>query len=425
MGEQDLLGRPVAHALRATLTRADVLGRHDQQECPSMTKLEEMYGLDSVKAALKSLLDIVRKDAEREWNEEPSWADSLVLNRVFLGNPGTGKTTVATLYGGVLKSMGLLSKGDEKVIVVSPSDLIGKAVGETAQKTKEVIDKARGKVLVIDEAYGLHGGSASYGHEAIAELVARVQGTPGSDQCVIMTGYERQMTEMFENSNDGLKRRFQAQNPVRFEDFADDVLVNMLRGKCRERKIGFRYQVQLDAALYFGRQRLLPAFGNAGLVDTMFAEALVRLQRDNTTDLQSQHLMDPVPQKADIKAILSGVVGCEPVFEQLRSIFNAVQHYRDTNPQASIAEIRQELKLNFLFVGRPGTGKTTVAKLMARCFMELGLLGDDKLVDKKGSDMTGQYVGSSEVLTQKILDEAQGRVLFIDEAYVFVPSFFL
>ena len=416
VGKQQLLCQTVTSA--TTLTRADVFGTPDAKDCSAMTALNRLYGLESVKTSLKSLMSIVREDADREWKEEPSWADDLVLNRVFLGNPGTGKTTVAKLYGGVLKSMGLLSKGDEGVVVVSPSDLIGATVGSTAQKTKEVVNKARGKVLVIDEAYGLYGGSASYGHEAIDELVASVQGEPGSDQCVIMTGYERPMTEMFENSNVGLKRRFQAQDPVRFEDFDDKVLVKLMKDKCKERKIGLPFKVCQDLKLHFGRQRLLPAFGNAGLVNTMLSEALVKLRRDRKTTLESKHLMARVPKKAEIEEILSGVVGCEPVFQQLRAIMNNVTRIRRTNPQASLSEIRQEVKLNYLFVGRPGTGKTTVAKLMARCFMELNLLGDDTLVDKTGSDLTSQYVGGTKPLTLKILDEAQGRVLFIDEAYV-------
>ena len=96
---------------------------------------------------------------ELEEQEKP--IREVTLNRIFLGNPGTGKTTVAKHYGNILKTLGMLSKGD--VIIKNPHDFVGQVIGESEAKTKKILDNAKGSVLVIDEAYGLHpGGSKGY-----------------------------------------------------------------------------------------------------------------------------------------------------------------------------------------------------------------------------------------------------------------------
>lgn len=126
---------------------------------------------------------------------------------MFLGNPGTGKTTVAKLYARMLKELGLISKGD--LMVVKPADFIGAVVGESEKKTKAILEAARGKVLFVDEAYGLYSSaSASLGSggtsapsdpfraAVIDTLVAEVQGTPGEDIALLMAGYRKEMLSM-------------------------------------------------------------------------------------------------------------------------------------------------------------------------------------------------------------------------------------
>ncbi len=114
-----------------------------------------------------------------------------------------GKTTVAKLYGRILKAAGFLSDGAWEL--KQPSDLIGSHVGETAQRTARLIQRCRGKVLIIDEAYALN---SHYGHEAIDTLVGMVHGAPGEDIAIVMVGYEKQIKKMFREVNAGLTRRF-------------------------------------------------------------------------------------------------------------------------------------------------------------------------------------------------------------------------
>ncbi|KAH1912739.1 hypothetical protein KXV48_001106, partial [Aspergillus fumigatus] len=137
------------------------------------------------------------------------------LNRVFLGSPGTGKTTVAKLYGQILVDIGMLSNGE--VVVKNPSDFVGSVIGESEKNTKGILASTLGKVLVIDEAYGLFAGGTSDGTGAKSDpyrsavvdtIVAEVQSTAGEDRCVLLLGYREQMQQMFQNVNPGLSRRF-------------------------------------------------------------------------------------------------------------------------------------------------------------------------------------------------------------------------
>lgn len=141
--QEDLLGgAPTASRLRQTAT---------------YQKLRGLEGLQPVKDQVEQLITLVDRNWHRELREEPPL--EVVLNRVFLGNPGTGKTTVAALYGKLLGEMGLLSKGD--VVLKNPSDFVGDVLGSSEKATRAILKSAEGCVLVIDEAYSLYSGGSS------------------------------------------------------------------------------------------------------------------------------------------------------------------------------------------------------------------------------------------------------------------------
>ena len=126
----------------------------------------------------------------------------MALNRLFLGNPGTGKTTVAKIYGRILKALGFLSDGE--VMFRTASDFVGAAVGQSQSRTRVIVAQAQGKVLVIDEAYNLN--DDMYGKQALDTIVERVSGAPGEDVAVLMIGYRREMEAMLREQNPGLAR---------------------------------------------------------------------------------------------------------------------------------------------------------------------------------------------------------------------------
>ena len=195
-----------------------------QQEAPPENiddlkkELHEYIGLSEVKKEVESLINLVSIQKLRKENDLP--CEDLSLHMVFSGNPGTGKTMVARLMARIYRSLGILSKG--QLVEVDRSGLVAGYVGQTALKTSEVIQKALGGVLFIDEAYALttHG-SNDYGQEAVDTLLKAME-DHRDDLVVIVAGYIELMEE-FVHSNPGLESRFN-----RFLDFPDYTVEEML-----------------------------------------------------------------------------------------------------------------------------------------------------------------------------------------------------
>jgi hypothetical protein len=205
-------------------TQDDILGprpsAHLLDSCPAWATLNGMTGLASVKAKVLALVEGLQVNYDLELQNRNIRPVS--LNQVFLGNPGTGKTTVAKLYGAILKHMSFLSKGE--VHEKTSSSFIGSALGQSEQKTMAILSESEGGILLIDEAYdlnpagggsgqqggGLGGGGDPYRTAVINTLVANVHNQPGDDRCVILMGYTKEMEELMDNVNPGFRRRFGA-----------------------------------------------------------------------------------------------------------------------------------------------------------------------------------------------------------------------
>jgi SpoVK/Ycf46/Vps4 family AAA+-type ATPase len=206
LGTMRLHKKPVSERDYKLLLAVDSVGvRPDFSRSPIMRELETMVGLNKVKEQFRNLMMMATQNFDREMRGEKP--NLISLHRVFYGNPGTGKTTVARLYGALLKELGYLSKGD--FISVTPADLTGDAEGGAATNTKAVLDKAKGKVLLIDEAYILDPKRKNniYGGNVLDTMVEKLDGDAGSDCAVILAGYRQEMFDMLEN-NPGLRRRF-------------------------------------------------------------------------------------------------------------------------------------------------------------------------------------------------------------------------
>lgn len=181
-------------------------------------ELSEYIGLDTVKKEVESLINLVTVQNLRKENDLP--VNDLSLHMVFSGNPGTGKTMIARLMSRIYKSLGLLSKGH--LVEVDRSGLVAGFVGQTAIKTSEMIQKALGGVLFIDEAYSLtNRGGNDYGQEAVDTLLKAME-DHRDDLIVIVAGYIELMEE-FVHSNPGLESRFN-----RFLHFPDYTVSEML-----------------------------------------------------------------------------------------------------------------------------------------------------------------------------------------------------
>ncbi|NGQ96364.1 AAA family ATPase [Brevibacillus sp. SYP-B805] len=181
-------------------------------------ELERMIGLQDAKKMMYEIYALLRVNLERE--KHGLKTEKQVLHMVFKGNPGTGKTTVARIVGRIFKEMGILSKGH--LIEVERADLVGEFIGHTAQKTRELIKKAMGGVLFIDEAYSLaRGGEKDFGKEAIDCLTKAMEDNKNEFVC-ILAGYTHEM-EDFLSINPGLPSRFPIH--IHFDDYSIEELL--------------------------------------------------------------------------------------------------------------------------------------------------------------------------------------------------------
>jgi Cdc6-like AAA superfamily ATPase len=345
------------------LTKEDLIGPEPSsvlKNNAAWAKLQKLIGLEAVKTAVQVLLDGIQFNYQRELDEKQLVQYS--LNRCFIGSPGTGKTSVAKLFGRILADIGLLSDGE--VVVKNPADFVGSVLGGSEANTKAILASTVGKVLIIDEAYmlagGLSGNSDPYKTAVIDTIVAEVQSTPGEDRCVLLLGYKDQMEEMFRDVNPGLARRFPLESAFVFEDFNDEDLRRILDLKLKD--IGFEAtdQAKNIAMEVLSRARNRPNFGNAGEVDIILDRAKALHQKHlsagkkKSWDTFEAIDFDPdfdrgTRAATNLPKLFQDVVGCDNLIKQF-------QGYQKTaaNMKALGMDPREQIPFNFLFKGPPG-----------------------------------------------------------------------
>lgn len=232
-------------------------------------KLEKMIGLKPVKKNIAEISAYAIIQTRR--SQQSLKADPTAMHMVFRGNPGTGKTSVARLLGGIFKEIGILPKGH--LLEVERADLVGEYIGHTAQKTREVLKKASGGILFIDEAYTLaQGGSKDFGQEAIATLVKAME-DQRHDLIVILAGYCLEM-DAFMLSNPGLRSRFALQ--INFPDYESEELFNIALQMYNERdyELSSRCRWKLKCVLDDFVKNQHPHSGNARYVRNLVEKSI-------------------------------------------------------------------------------------------------------------------------------------------------------
>ena len=236
-----------------------------------MEQLDSLVGLETVKKEVKNLINLVKVRKLRQENDLP--VPPMSFHMVFLGNPGTGKTTVARLISGLYAAIGVLSKG--QLIEVDRSGLVAGYVGQTALKTQEVIQSALGGVLFIDEAYSLSsGGENDFGREAIETLLKAME-DHRDDLVVIVAGYTGPM-EKFIHSNPGLESRFNRY--FFFPDYDGNQLTEIFRMQCKKNSYTLTPEADEAALKMFTRlyEERDENFGNGRDVRNCFEDMVVR-----------------------------------------------------------------------------------------------------------------------------------------------------
>ena len=388
---------------------------------------------------------------------------------------------MARIYGRLLKDFGFLSDGD--IIEVKPSDLIGSAVGESSTKTAAILESAKGKVLFIDEAYGLDPArSTSYGGQVIDTLVERIDGNAGVDMAVILAGYEPQMRALFKNANNqGFTRRFNLDEAFQFEDFNDNDLKKVLLSLLRRENLRAGLSTVSLAISLISQRRRLDGFGNAAECSIILDRAKLHLatrkqiaadlkekRQRMLKDLESgsqnlnskkrggakmkssasseikdedeEELVDEIPTEAecvcdpyllidsDFVKVETSAKNARDAFsdlENMEHVMDLLQDMEDTLSQAksdglSAAKILEDCHM--IFTGPPGTGKTTVAQRFGTMFRQLELLPTDHVEVVTAANLISRYVGNTGPNVVEAMRKAKGGILFVDEAYGMVPK---
>ena len=258
-----------------TVTEVDVISEEDRQVRlqKAMDELDGLIGLKTVKDRVRSYANFLRLQQERR--EAGLNTMPISLHMCFVGNPGTGKTTVARIVGQILGAMGTLPSGH--VVETDRSGLVAEYAGQTAPKTNKLCDSAKGGVLFIDEAYSLidKSGDDAYGREAIQTLLKRMEDDRES-MAVILAGYSDEMKDLIQ-SNPGLSSRINTR--IEFEDYEAADLGRIFESMCKANQ----YQLPAEARhrlllgfhhLYEKRDR---HFGNGRLVRNCFEDTVRKL----------------------------------------------------------------------------------------------------------------------------------------------------
>ena len=265
-----------------------------------LEELNALVGLESVKEKVNDLIAYQKIQKLRRANNLFSSKNTLHL--AFTGNPGTGKTTVARIVGYIYKQIGLLSKGH--FVEVSRTDLIAGYQGQTALKVKSVIERAKGGVLFIDEAYSIteNDHSDSYGRECLTELTKALEDYR-DDLVVIVAGYTEPMNKFFE-SNPGLKSRFNTF--IEFNDYNTSELDAILISMCKNNDYTLDEDAKEKIHSYFEKQisQKDENFANGRLVRNLYddlvmnhAKRVINIENPNREDLSIIKAIDFVCSK--------------------------------------------------------------------------------------------------------------------------------
>ncbi len=402
-----------------------------------LNRLNALIGLTKIKRKVRDhaqYIKFLQLRKEKGFEEK----EPINVHSAFIGNPGTGKTTVAKMMGKLYYKMGLLSKGH--VHEVDRVDLVGEYIGQTAPKVKEAIEKARGGVLFIDEAYSLarsNDDTKDFGREVIEILVKELSNGPGN-LAVIVAGYPQEMNH-FLNSNPGLKSRFKLF--FEFDDYLPQQLIEISEYACNEKEVNLtpgarRLLEKIITDEFRKRDR---TFGNARFVFDLIEKSKIQMgirlmSNEGVEELGKKELATIIKEdvgnisddmEVSLPAInidyaqltknlkeLDALIGMESIKMEIHNMVRLVKYFK-----ASGKNVLNNFFLHTVFIGNPGTGKTTVARILTNIYRALGILERGVMIETDRQGLVAGYVGQTAIKTAKKINEAEGGVLFIDEAY--------
>ena len=427
------------------LSYADIVGEDATEEISVediMKEFDDFVGMNSVKDAIRRIVKEVA--VQKQLIELGEAAEGLTkYNFILTGRPGTGKTTVARIFGRIFKALGVTST--DRVTERVPDQILSQYVNESSKNMNDAINEAMGGVLFLDEAYGIEPmdeagrSTSSEGRDAIKLLMTRMENEAGKF-VVICAGYPKEM-ETFMNSNPGLKRRFS--HTIHIDDYTAEELLEIYERAAKAKKYNFSFADDTARTKALNMFRTMVAmkddkFGNAGEAIKKVAETKTninnRIQKipcnqwtpevlQTARVAYAEDIPYEEPEKISVEECLgelNDLIGLEGVKTTLTKLAHTINNEIES---AKLENRRPEIPLgHYLFLGNPGTGKTTVARLMGKILYSMGALPTPTVVEVDKSKLVGRFLGTTEAITSHIIDTAMGGILFIDEAYQLAPN---
>lgn len=394
-----------------------------------MAEFDKYVGIDEIKKTMLSIVNSIRSFERLHPGETYVLKD----HYIFIGNPGTGKTTIARVFADALSAMGVLPSG--QLVEVSPGDLKGQYQGHTAPKVDAAFDRAMGGVLFIDEAYGVwNGENDDFGTEAVTALIKNAEDRRGK-MIAILAGYEKEMG-VFSTANPGIASRFNVN--IKFRDYKGPELTEIARRMIKAQGYTLDNSAELGIGKFFDKMELAKQkdFANArdvrNAVDKAIKTQNTRIQKESSKpgfDASKEFVLtmndisgssEKPPLSVDqVLAQLDDLIGMDDIKQEIRKLANVAMVNRMRMERGLGSAALQPV--NIILTGNPGTGKTTIAKRLGEVLHAAGVLPSDKVVEREAKTILSGYINESGRNMEKAVDEAMGGVLFIDEAYNLLP----
>lgn len=397
-----------------------------------INELHSFIGLDTLKQSLVDFITYLNFINERK-KKGIKTDEQLELHCIFLGNPGTGKTTIARLLGKIFKAMGILENGH--VVEVDRSGLVGQYIGETAVKTDKMITDALGGILFIDEAYTLkkQGMSSDFGQEAIDILLKRMEDLRGKF-VVIAAGYPGPMKD-FIDSNPGLQSRFT--HTFIFDDYLPEQLTEIFKFFAKKEEYiltedAEKLLLQLFQESFDNRDE---TFGNARLARKIFNETKIQIgkrfqnipesERENFSlnSINSEDIQNAFGKtRKEVNKKLIDQTRIDYILEKINNFIGFANFKKEINEIAKLAkyyieegeDLNEKFNFHFIFSGNSGTGKRTGAKLLTEFLFYLGLINKNHFIEIEHHSLIGNNIEQTLEKLSKTFNRASGSTLYIN-----------